>query len=134
MTTYGSSRWAKAREIGEAGLFRSAGVFLNRLDPDYLRTTAPEHITAFAPTWSDKGVGLALVDPEGALERRNHWEKKTSHSSLVGAVLHVPYADEEKTLARLATFLSDLRRFPSLQRESGSLHQLQPRDLKRHPI
>ena len=25
-----------------------------------------------------------LVDPEGALERRNHWEK-TSHSLLVGA-------------------------------------------------
>src|SRR3546814_10648523 len=38
------------------------------------------------------------VDPEGALERRNHWEK-TSHSLLVGALLHIHYAEEEKTLA-----------------------------------
>jgi type IV secretion system protein VirD4 len=30
---------------------------------------------------------------------RNHWEK-TSHSLLVGAILHVLYAEEEKTLAR----------------------------------
>jgi len=47
-----------------------------------------------------------LVDPEGALERRNHWEK-TSHSLLVGVILHVLYAEEEKTLARVAAFLSD---------------------------
>ena len=39
-----------------------------------------------------------LVDPEGALERRSHWEK-TSHSLLVGAILHVLYACEDKTLA-----------------------------------
>jgi type IV secretion system protein VirD4 len=50
-----------------------------------------------------------LVDPEGALERRNHWEK-TSHSLLVGAILHILYAEEEKTLARVATFLSDPQR------------------------
>lgn len=41
-----------------------------------------------------------LVDPEGVLERRNHWEK-TSHSMLVGAILHVLYAEEDKTLARV---------------------------------
>ncbi|SEH19128.1 Type IV secretory system Conjugative DNA transfer [Sphingopyxis sp. YR583] len=46
---------------------------------------------------------------EGALERRNHWEK-TSHSLLVGAILHVLYAEEEKTLARVAAFLSDPQR------------------------
>jgi type IV secretion system protein VirD4 len=28
-----------------------------------------------------------LVDPEGVLERRNHWEK-TSHALLVGAISH----------------------------------------------
>jgi type IV secretion system protein VirD4 len=33
-----------------------------------------------------------LVDPEGVLERRNHGEK-TSHSMLVGAILHVLYAE-----------------------------------------
>lgn len=175
VTTYGSSRWATKKEIKSAGLFRSTGVFLGRLNEVYLRHDGPEHVMAFAPTRSGKGVGLVvptllswtgsavihdikgenwqltagwrstfshallfnptdlrsarynpllevrkgpdevrdvqniadiLVDPEGALEQRNHWEK-TSHSLLVGAILHVLYADEEKTLARVATFLSD---------------------------
>ena len=53
-----------------------------------------------------QNIADILVDPEGALERRNHWEK-TAHALLVGAILHVLYADEEKTLARVATFLSD---------------------------
>ncbi|SNT09768.1 Type IV secretory system Conjugative DNA transfer [Azospirillum sp. RU38E] len=178
VTTYGSSRWATRREVEGAGLFRSAGVFLGRLGRRYLRHDGPEHVMAFAPTRSGKGVGLVvptllswtgsavihdikgenwqltagwrarfshsllfnptdprsarynpllevrkgpdevrdvqniadiLVDPEGALERRNHWEK-TSHSLLVGAILHVLYAEEDKTLARVATFLSDPRR------------------------
>ncbi|MFK0687952.1 conjugal transfer protein TraG [Mesorhizobium sp. IMUNJ 23033] len=178
VTTYGSSRWANTREIEKAGLFRSAGVFLGKLKDCYLRHDGPEHVMAFAPTRSGKGVGLViptllawtgstvihdikgenwqltsgwrskfsycllfnptdsrsarynpllevrkgpnevrdvqniadiLVDPEGALERRNHWEK-TSHSLLVGAILHVLYAEEEKTLARVATFLSDPQR------------------------
>ncbi|AUN32717.1 conjugal transfer protein TraG [Niveispirillum cyanobacteriorum] len=178
VTTYGSSRWATRREVEGAGLFRPAGVFLGRLGGRYLRHDGPEHVMAFAPTRSGKGVGLVvptllswtgsavihdikgenwqltagwrarfshsllfnptdprsarynpllevrkgpdevrdvqniadiLVDPEGALERRNHWEK-TSHSLLVGAILHVLYAEEDKTLARVATFLSDPRR------------------------
>jgi type IV secretion system protein VirD4 len=175
VTTYGSARWAREREVREAGLFGDAGVFLGTLGGHYLRHDGPEHVMAFAPTRSGKGVGLVvptllswtgsavvhdikgenweltagwrsrfshcllfnptdprsarynpllevrrgpgevrdaqniadiLVDPEGALERRNHWEK-TSHSLLVGAILHVLYAEEEKTLARVATFLSD---------------------------
>jgi len=178
VTTYGSARWAKPREIDRAGLFHDAGVFLGRLRGRYLRHDGPEHVMAFAPTRSGKGVGLVvptllswtgsavihdikgenwqltagwrarfshvllfnptdvrsakynpllevrkgehevrdvqniadiLVDPEGALERRNHWEK-TSHSLLVGAILHILYAEEEKTLARVATFLSDPQR------------------------
>ena len=180
VTTYGSSRWANRKEIEKAGLFQSAGVFLGQLDRRYLRHDGPEHVMAFAPTRSGKGVGLViptllswthsavihdikgenwqltagwrsqfsfcllfnptdirsarynpllevrkgpdevrdvqniadiLVDPEGALERRNHWEK-TSHALLVGAILHVLYAENEKTLARVASFLSDpLRSF-----------------------
>jgi len=175
VTTYGSARWAKEREVDAAGLRGDAGVFLGRLSGRYLRHAGPEHVMAFAPTRSGKGVGLVvptllswtgsavvhdikgenwqltaawrsrfshclyfdptdvrsarynpllevrkgacevrdvqniadiLVDPEGALERRNHWEK-TSHSLLVGAILHILYAEEEKTLARVATFLSD---------------------------
>lgn len=178
VTTYGSSRWATRHEAEKAGLFRPRGVFLGRLGSRYLRHDGPEHVMAFAPTRSGKGVGLVvptllswtestvihdikgenwqlsagwraqfshcllfnptdprsarynpllevrkgphevrdvqniadiLVDPEGALERRNHWEK-TSHSLLVGVILHVLYAEEEKTLARVASFLSDPQR------------------------
>jgi type IV secretion system protein VirD4 len=174
-TTYGSARWAKAFEVQAAGLTRPTGVFLGRLGDRYLRHDGPEHVMAFAPTRSGKGVGLVvptlltwpssavihdikgenwqltagwrsrfshcllfnptesrsaaynpllevrrganevrdvqniadiLVDPEGALERRNHWEK-TSHALLVGAILHVLYAESDKTLCGVANFLSD---------------------------
>ena len=56
-----------------------------------------------------QNIADILVDPEGALERRNHWEK-TSHSLLVGAILHVLYAEANKTLAGVANFLSDPKR------------------------
>jgi len=175
VTTYGSARWAKRRDIAAAGLFSNDGVFLGRWRGDYLRHDGPEHVMAFAPTRSGKGVGLVvptllswtgsavihdikgenwtltsgwrsrfshcllfdptnsnsarynpllevrkgerevrdvqniadiLVDPEGSLERRSHWEK-TGHALLVGVILHVLYAEKEKTLARVAAFLSD---------------------------
>jgi type IV secretion system protein VirD4 len=175
VTTYGSARWALDDELRRACLFGPRGIFLGRIGPRYLRHQGPEHVLAFAPTRSGKGVGLVvptllswtgsvvvhdikgenwnltagfrsrfshcllfnptdarsarynpllevrrgaeevrdvqniadiLVDPEGALERRNHWEK-TSHSLLVGAILHVLYAEEEKTLAGVAAFLSN---------------------------
>lgn len=192
VTTYGSSRWANAIEIKKAGLFQPTGVFLGRVEHAYLRHSGPEHVMAFAPTRSGKGVGLVvptllswtesvvihdikgenwqltagwrkqfshcllfnptdtrsarynpllevrkgsnevrdvqniadiLVDPEGALERRSHWEK-TSHSLLVGAILHVLYAEQEKTLARVAGFLSDpLRSFEhTLRAMMGTNH------------
>jgi len=53
-----------------------------------------------------QNIADVLVDPEGSLDRRNHWEK-TSHSLLVGAILHVLYAEENKSLAGVANFLSD---------------------------
>src|SRR5579863_9274578 len=178
VTTYGSARWAEARQVRRAGLLGPDGVVLGRLGSSYLRHDGPEHVLCFAPTRSGKGVGLViptlltwpnstivhdikgenfqltsgwrarfgsvllfdptnpksaaynplleirkgdsevrdaqniadiLVDPEGALERRNHWEK-TSHSLLVGAILHVLYAEPDKTLAGVANFLSDPRR------------------------
>ena len=56
-----------------------------------------------------QNVADVLVDPEGSLERRNHWEK-TSHALLVGTILHVLYAEPDKTLAGVAAFLSDPKR------------------------
>lgn len=204
VTTYGSSRWASEQDIAEAGLFEPAGVFLGRYANQYLRHNGPEHVMAFAPTRSGKGVGLVvptllawthsvvihdikgenwqltagwrsrfshcllfnptdprsarynpllevrkgphevrdvqniadiLVDPEGALERRNHWEK-TSHSLLVGVILHVLYAEEEKTLARVASFMSDPRRsFEASLRQMMATNHLGSEDCPRvHPV
>jgi type IV secretion system protein VirD4 len=56
-----------------------------------------------------QNIADILVDPEGSLDKRNHWEK-TSHALLVGAILHVLYAEPDKTLAGVANFLSDPRR------------------------
>ncbi|HAW56118.1 MULTISPECIES: conjugal transfer protein TraG [unclassified Hyphomonas] len=175
VTTYGSARWAKASDLKRHGLMDRDGVFLGKWNSDYLRHNGPEHVMAFAPTRSGKGVGLVvptllswtgsavihdikgenwdltsgwrsrfstclrfdptdtrspkynpllevrrglqevrdvqniadiLVDPEGSLERRNHWEK-TAHALLVGVMLHVLYAEDEKTLAGCGQFLSD---------------------------
>ncbi|MCW1429344.1 conjugal transfer protein TraG [Novosphingobium sp. JCM 18896] len=204
VTTYGSARWATAREIRKAGLFDGAGVFLGSLRGRYLRHDGPEHVIAFAPTRSGKGVGLVvptllswlgsvvvhdikgenwkttagwralfshvalfnptdrssakynpllevrrgkdevrdvqniadiLVDPEGALEKRSHWEK-TSHSLLVGAILHVLYAEEEKTLARVATFLSDPDRTftATLNQMMSTNHRGTPEAPEVHPV
>lgn len=56
-----------------------------------------------------QNIADILVDPEGSLEKRNHWEK-TSHALLVGAILHVLYAEADKTLTGVANFLSDPKR------------------------
>lgn len=53
-----------------------------------------------------QNIADILVDPEGSLDKRNHWEK-TSYALLVGAILHVLYAEKDKTLAGVASFLSD---------------------------
>lgn len=178
VTTYGSARWATASDLKRAGLLSDKGVFLGRWQKRYLRHDGAEHVMAFAPTRSGKGVGLVvpnllswtgsavihdikgenweltsgwrsgfsrcirfdptdrrspkynplmavrrgehevrdvqniadiLVDPEGSLERRNHWEK-TGHALLVGVILHVLYAEADKTLSGCVRFLSDPKR------------------------
>ncbi|WP_081813203.1 IncP-type conjugal transfer protein TraG [Hyphomonas sp. CY54-11-8] len=174
-TTYGSARWSSVRDVRQSGLLGSSGLVLGRFKGRYLRHAGAEHVMAFAPTRSGKGVGLViptllswtgnaivhdikgenwaltskwrsgfsrcvrfdptdlssskfnpllevrlgthevrdaqnvadiLVDPDGSLERRSHWDK-TAHSLLVGAILHVLYAEDDKSLAGVATLLSD---------------------------
>jgi len=78
-----------------------------------------------------QNIADILVDPEGALERRNHWEK-TSHSLLVGAILHVLYAEPNKTLAGVAEFLSDPKRpIETTLRTMMAAHHLGDRP---HPV
>ncbi|UQV19874.1 conjugal transfer protein TraG [Brevundimonas albigilva] len=78
-----------------------------------------------------QNIADILVDPEGALERRNHWEK-TSHALLVGAILHVLHAEPDKTLAGVAAFLSDPERpiEATLRRMMTTPH----RDGRPHPV
>ncbi|WP_278377374.1 conjugal transfer protein TraG [Sphingobium yanoikuyae] len=204
VTTYGSAQWGGRREIARAGLRGFSGIVLGQTEATYLRHDGPEHVLAFAPTRSGKGVGLVvptllswtgsaiihdikgenwsitagwrsrfshclllnptdlrsarynpllevrrgdnevrdvqniadiLVDPEGALETRNHWEK-TSHSLLVGAILHILYAEEEKTLARVASFLSNPKRsfVATLRHMMATNHLGDETVIRTHPV
>lgn len=182
---HGSAHWATPEETQATGLLAGEGVYVgayqrpNSKRVEYLRHDGPEHIMAFAPTRSGKGVGLVLptllswphsaliydikgenfaltagwrrtearnytlkfeptatdgssvrfnpleeirlrtdkevsdvqnivtmiVDPDGK-GLNDHWAK-TGHALLVGAVLHVLYAEQDKTLAGVANFLSE---------------------------
>ena len=62
---HGSARWAKRRDIAEAGLLADDGVYVGSWIDDrgrqvYLRHNGQEHVLAFAPTRSGKGVGLVI--------------------------------------------------------------------------
>jgi type IV secretion system protein VirD4 len=67
-----------------------------------------------------QNIADMLVDPAGEKESRDHWQT-TAHSLLCGAILHVQYAEPDKTLSGVAAFLSDPSR---MQRETleGMLH------------
>jgi type IV secretion system protein VirD4 len=174
VTTYGSARWAEKGDLVKAELLGGEGVFLGQFEGHYLRHDGPEHVLAFAPTRSGKGVGLVvptllswtgsavihdikgenwqltsgwraqlgpcirfdptdemsfrynplmevrkgrfevrdvqniadiLVDPVGSHESRDHWDK-TGYALLVAVMLHVLYAEENKSLAGCADFLA----------------------------
>ena len=67
---HGTAHWADESEIRECGLFppeggKGAGVYVGGVydkqgNIRYLRHNGPEHIAAFAPTRSGKGVGLVV--------------------------------------------------------------------------
>ena len=53
-----------------------------------------------------QNIADILVDPEGSLDHRNHWVL-SAHSLLVGVILHVLYAEKDKSLTGAARFLAD---------------------------
>jgi type IV secretion system protein VirD4 len=61
---HGSAKWAKRSDVAKAGLFTRRGVVVGGwpglLGTRTLRHDGPEHVMAFAPTRSGKGVGLIL--------------------------------------------------------------------------
>lgn len=62
---HGSSRWANVADINEMGILNNnEGVYIGGFEDKknlyYLRHNGAEHIIAFAPTRSGKGVGLVI--------------------------------------------------------------------------
>jgi type IV secretion system protein VirD4 len=53
-----------------------------------------------------QNVGDLLVDRAGEKDTRDHWQT-TAHTLLTGAILHVLYAESDKTLSGVARFLSN---------------------------
>jgi len=100
----------KGENWGLTAGFRSGFSRVLLFDPTNLRSAAYNPLLEVRRgMWEVRdvqNVADVLVDPEGSLEKRNHWEK-TSHALLVGAILHVLYAEPDKTLAGVAAFLSD---------------------------
>src|SRR5436190_11679674 len=181
--THGSARWAIRADLHAAGLVgRNGGVYVGAWPDEretvYLRHDGPQHVLAFAPSRSGKGVGLVLptllswpssvvvndikgenwaltagwrrdrlgsvclkfhptaadgssarynpllevrpwpsdvrdaqliadmlIDPDGQ-GTRDHWDL-TAHDLLVGTILHVLYAERDKTLHGCLTLLAD---------------------------
>ncbi|MEJ8476898.1 type IV secretory system conjugative DNA transfer family protein [Roseibium algae] len=61
---HGTARWAETRDVKDTGLLSDTGVVVGgwptRQGVKMLRHDGPEHVLAFAPTRSGKGVGLVL--------------------------------------------------------------------------
>ena len=62
---HGTAHWMSPSDIKETGLFRQKeGVYIGGFQEgsklEYLKHNGPEHILAFAPTRSGKGIGLVL--------------------------------------------------------------------------
>lgn len=70
-----------------------------------------------------QAVADMLVDPDGTKEQKDHWQL-TAHTLLTGAILHVLYAEADKSLAGVSRFLSDPGRsqFDTLDRMLNTKH------------
>jgi len=76
-----------------------------------------------------------LVDPDGPYIRRDHWDK-TAYALLVGAILHVLYSEETKSLAQVVSLLSDPSRTfdETIDHMAGTNHVGTEEAPKTHPV
>ncbi|MGD0679895.1 MAG: type IV secretory system conjugative DNA transfer family protein [Polyangiaceae bacterium] len=81
-----------------------------RFEPTALDSLRFNPLLEIRKGWNEvrdaQNVADLLVDPAGEKDTRDHWQT-TAHSLLTGAILHVLYAESEKTLSGVARFLSN---------------------------
>src|SRR3984885_8429246 len=121
---HGSARWAGEDDVRETGLLEARrGVYVGGWRPDgdrrlrYLRHNGPEHVLAFAPTRSGKGVGLVipslLVWEESAVIydiKGENWAKTAGFRSKRGHLCFKFSPVEEQSSSRFNP-LSEVRLF-----------------------
>jgi type IV secretion system protein VirD4 len=56
-----------------------------------------------------QNVAITLIDPDGEKQKSDHWDR-AGYDLLTGAILHVLYAENDKTLSGVTKFLSDPNR------------------------
>lgn len=92
---HGSAGWASNEDVKATGLLDRQGVFVGAWEQDnklhYLRHDGPEHVLAFAPTRSGKGVGLVIPTllswPESAVIydiKGENWAKTAGFRAACG--------------------------------------------------
>jgi len=121
---HGSARWATAKDVEATGLTRAeGGVYVGGWYSDsarrlmYLRHTGPEHVLAFAPTRSGKGVGLViptlLAWDESAVIydiKGENWAKTAGFRSECGQVCF-KFSPVEETSSSKFNPLAEVRLF-----------------------
>lgn len=68
--TYGTARWATARDVRRLSLARGDGVVLGSFNRQLLRHDGDEHVLVVAPTNTGKSVGISL--PTGLVWRHSY--------------------------------------------------------------
>jgi type IV secretion system protein VirD4 len=68
--TYGSARWASARDVARMKLLSGDGVILGSWNRKLLRHDGEEHVLVVAPTSTGKSVGISL--PTGLVWRHSY--------------------------------------------------------------
>ena len=120
---HGSACWAEESDIRTSGLLTANdGVFVGGWSPEgkrlhYLRHNGPEHILAFAPTRSGKGVGLViptlLAWSESAIVydiKGENWAKTAGFRAQAGHVCFKFAPVEQQATSRFNP-LSEVRLF-----------------------
>jgi type IV secretion system protein VirD4 len=100
-TIHGASRFADEAEVKKMGLLKNKGVIIGKYKQNYMTHDGPEHLLAFAPTRSGKGVGLvvpSLIAWSGSAIvhdlKGENWELTAGYRKHLGPVLYFNPGDQ----------------------------------------